>query len=272
MMSTQKSKFCLGIVLYNPSAQELIQINLYEKMGLFEQILVHDNSSISHQDQVPTSVRYVFTGKNKALAVPYNQMIDYAMQHQFNFLCLLDQDSVYPSREIQSMIQFLSTHQARLTNTAIIGPLIPNAQNKWSAKRENLKPVRWLINSGSFLNISCLNRHHLRYDENIFLDGIDYDICWTAREKGCLIQQFSNSVLQHQVGNKLSKTEMFTGHAADRYYYIAHNTKYIRRKHMGYIVGSLYALASNLRLIVRIIRFETDKCPKVKEVLRGILN
>ncbi|MBQ8033086.1 MAG: hypothetical protein IJ266_03940, partial [Elusimicrobiaceae bacterium] len=62
------------------------------------------------------------------------------------------------------------------------------------------------------------------------------------------------------------------GHAADRYYYIAHNTKYIRCKHMGYIVGSLYALASNLRLIVRIICFETDKCPKVKEVLRGILN
>ena len=98
-----KLKFCLGIVLYNPSLEELEKISSYAQSGLFGQVLVFDNSATSNERFMPPQVLYWFEGKNQALSIPYNKMIDYSSQHQFDFLCLLDQDSIYPIEEIQKM-------------------------------------------------------------------------------------------------------------------------------------------------------------------------
>lgn len=58
-------KFCLLVVLYNPSEQDLQRLAGYVTSGFFEHIMAWDNSTSSHKTQIPIGMEYVSTVRDK---------------------------------------------------------------------------------------------------------------------------------------------------------------------------------------------------------------
>ncbi len=263
-------KFCIGIVLYNPTPQDLKRLEQYITCGLFEEVLVYDNSSMSHQARIPIGIKYVCFGKNQALAIPYNKMISHCLAKHYDYLCLMDQDSNYPLEEIKKLIDFMNAHSKDLKNTAIIAPRVYTRSDKPKRPRTStLTLAKWVINSGSFLNLVFLKEKNLFYDEKIFLDALDFDFCWCVHEKGGAVQIYEDSVFTQNMGQTV-KGSFFRGHAPTRYYTIVHNKKHIHRKHLGYLLGSAVAIIKTGSTISKVLLYEENKWPKLKNCLKGL--
>lgn len=264
------NKFCLGVVLYNPTAEELRRLNTYTQSGFFKEVLVYDNSVSTHQGQVPASVKYTFYNHNNGLSIPYNQMIEYCTQQQYDYLCILDQDSNYPLEEMKKLIDFINEHPQDLVNTAIIAPRYYKPLEKQHSRQQKLSTVKWTINSGSFLNVKLLQRKGLSYDEKVFLDALDFDFCWSVREKDCLVQIYEDSVFVQNLG-QLVKGRSFCSHSSSRYYNIVHNKKHIHRKRLGYVLGTAIAIIKTGSTISKVLLYEENKWPKLKSCLKGLI-
>lgn len=262
-------KVYAGIVLYNPQKGDLDNILKIIKNGIFNKIIIYDNSEVSINLFLNNlNVEYIFNGKNDGLAIPYNKMLKKTIEEKADFLCLLDQDSNYDKNEIEKMLIFLSNNQEKIKSSAIVAPRSYFERAKHIERCEKLTPVKFAINSGSFLNISIIQKYCLFYDENIFLDGVDYEYGLQIRKKGLKTLIYENSVLEQKLGYN-SKGSKFTKHSANRYYYIAHNRKFIYQKYNGRL-GILLANLKNLFLLLKILIYEEEKNKKIKSCLKGI--
>ena len=261
----------MGVVLYNPSFEDLLKIDEYAYSKLFDQIYIYDNSPkrISYSFKNPICY-YKFQNENSGLAKPYNEMILRAEQNQIDYLCIMDQDSSFKADEISKLQDAINVY-GDSSSVAAFCPTILKKGFEEHLRQPVWQAVDWEINSGTFLNIKCLQQYRLNYDENIFLDGLDYDFCWTVRRKGCSIMQYSDSILAQSFGYQLKEKQTFTYHNAFRYYLIAHNRKYIFKKHFGKICGLCYAQLKNVGLLIKILMREEDKLNKFKSCLKGIL-
>lgn len=263
-------KFCIGIVLYNPSTDDLKRLERYVSCSFFDDVLVYDNSSETHIFQMPRSVKYTFYNKNNGLSIPYNQMLDYCVAHQYDYLCIMDQDSNYPLEEMKKLIDFINTHPQDLVNTGIIAPRVyVRDSQKRVARGEKLMPVKFTLNSGSFLNVALIAEKKLRYDETIFLEGVDVDFCWSIRDAHCLIQIYENSVYTQTLGYAL-KSSRNRGRVSWRYYYLVHNRKYLMRKHLGYCRGTILSFIKTMSTCLKIMQYEDDKLSKVSNCFKGM--
>ena len=264
-------KFCLLVVLYNPTQQDLERLDKYAQSKFFTHITVWDNSNGSHQSQIPSRMEYVFKGKNEGLSIPYNYMINWCFANRYDYLCLMDQDSNYPLGEMKKLIDFINEHPQSLNNTAIIAPRVYTRHFKALPRKKELTVVKSILNSGCFLNIFLLANKLLRYDENIFLYYVDIDFCMKIYESNCLVQVYEDSVFVQNVGNELKKTKKYYGyHEPYRYYLIAHNQRYCLCKHWGCIKGGVWAFIKNTNLLRKIIFYEDNRRDKIKACLRGM--
>lgn len=264
-------KYCLGIVLYNPREESLERIRKYNRSVLFSKIIIYDNSLVSHKEILPPNIIFLRTGKNDGLSKPYNDMIKLAIEADMDYLCLLDQDSDYCILEIEKMIKFLDSCPSTSLHAAVLAPRTYKVGSKRVDRSESITSVKYAINSGSFLNLKIINHLNLRYDERVYIDGVDYDFGWQIRAAGYKSLIYENSVFEQSLGYS-SGNSRFSHHSSVRYYLIAHNRKYIYTKHIGFFLGGSIALLKNLLLIIKILLYEDQKRIKVRYCFKGILH
>lgn len=261
----------MGVVLYNPSLEELRNIEAYAGSQLFDKIYIYDNSPIriNYSFKCPIC-HYKFQNENSGLAKPYNEMLLIAEREGYDYLCIMDQDSSFKVEEIKKLQDAIILYGDSTTVAAFCPTILKKGFEEYMHQTV-WKKVEWSINSGTFLNLKCLRINNLKYDENIFLDGLDYDFCWSARNKGCSIMQYSDSILVQSFGYQYEEKQSFTYHSAFRYYLIAHNRKYIFKKHFGKILGLCYAQLKNIVLCFKILFNEEDKLNKFLSCCKGII-
>lgn len=263
-------KYCVGVVIYNPTITELSNIEAYAESGLFGLIMVFDNSPKRINYKFKHKIcQYWFQNENSGLAKPYNIMLREAATAGYDYLCIMDQDSSFKISEIKKLIDAIENY----TNPETVGafcPVILKNQREEYRRVTEWKKIDWSINSGSILNIMCLIKHSIIYDEKIFLDGLDYDFGWTVNRAGCSIMQYKDSVLIQAFGYKTLENQSFMYHNAYRYYLIAHNRKYIFKKHFGLFWGLIYAQLKNLNLSFRILFNEEKKLRKIVSCYKGM--
>ena len=261
-----KMKFLLAIVVYNPTEEICSKVNNYARYGLFEKVLIYDNSSESHQDRFNEDIAYNSNGSNDGLAVAYNKCIRYGLDNDYDYICFLDQDSFFEKSQVEKMESYIEDNISLMQDVAMIGPWWD--KNNPEDNREELINQKYMINSGTFLNLKIVQQQNVFYDENIFIDGLDYDYCWTMHDLGKRVCMLPCVKLQHQVGEGNSPVE-FTHHSADRYYYIAYGKRYIWNKHKG-IAGRILAQISNIKLMLIILINEDDKKDKTFGCIKGM--
>lgn len=266
-------KFYAGVVLYNPNKKNIEWVRSIRDSGLFSDVLIYDNSLISHAgDFIDAGNSYISNLSNDGLSKAYNSMIEKAILEKADFLCLLDQDSDYVPEEIEKMISFLDTCFDKINDSVIIAPRSYTANSKRVSRGDYITEVDFAINSGSFLQLRIIATTGLRYDEEIFLDGVDYEFGMQIKEAGYRTIVYENSVLEQNLGYQIKDDDHFTHHGEKRYYLISHNRKYIFRKHKGVLKGTLEAMLYNFVLCFKIIAFEDEKIKKLFSCIKGMIN
>ena len=111
------------------------------------------------------------------------------------------------------------------------------------------------------------------FDEKLFIDQVDYDICLSMREKGYKIYEVGFIGFLHEIGEgkkkEFGKFQIKTwNHSPIRRYYGVRNAIWVAKKHNE--LNTIRALLGALKHIFIIFIFEENKWKKLKAGLRGL--
>lgn len=261
-------KKALGIILYHPTADDLQKLVMYQK--IFDRVIVYDNSedNSSYENVLKELLNlnisiYLYTASNDGICKAINKMIYVCSQENIEFLCTMDQDSIFREEDIRKMLDFVNYNV--MDNVGILSPnIVYSHVDKKSIIKNGISDVNWVITSGSFINISEINKKNIRYDENYFIDRCDLDFCDQVRSAELKIIRINNAFMYQSLGEVNEKK--FSEHGYLRHYYIFRNRFYYAKKNKGMIK----AIVQTVRHVWLIAIHEHDKKRKLKQLFYAI--
>ena len=239
----------------------------------------------------PDRIQLVLNDGNIGLAAAQNQGIRQALAARFEWILLIDDDSM-PQTDMIGRL--LAVWRAR--DDARIGILAPRIvernvpvasrylvpwcrigfRRKKLQMKECLSDAAMVIASGSLIRAEVFHRAGLM-NEGFFIDSVDHEFCLRARRSGYTILVAGDSVLFHRQGNKrrhalLGIIPVITsGHSAGRRYYIFRNRLFLLRRYGRHFPFLLPHEAMACAIdAARILLFETAKKEKLASAWRGL--
>lgn len=261
----------VGVVLYNPTTEDIQNINNY--ITSVNTVFVYDNSehnncSILQQHLKGDNFVYFHNGKNDGIAKALNVIVSEAKQKGYRYIILLDQDSVFMGEQMRRLFQFAVGSQ--MNDIAMFVPYILFENNKISTDKE-WEYVNFAITSGNLLNIELCEKIG-KFDEKLFIDGVDRDYCFRILKNNYKICRYNKAVLKQCLG--IGKKNVFGTyeHSVIRNYYIFRNRLYMIYKYPEIFKGlnkvkSLYL--SIAKQILSIVFCEKDKKEKLSIIKKA---
>lgn len=224
------------IVTYNPDVNRLsLLIKSITKQ--VKKIFIVDNSfSLNFTFE---NVTIIPLGSNYGIAYAQNIGIKQCLQEGYSYVMLSDQDTIYPENYIEKMIPVFEMFD----KIAAVAPLYAD---KNSAKQNDgfyqnslflysqffptngIHDVFHAIASGKIINTKYLNDIGLM-KEDLFIDWVDLEWCWRARQKGYKIIGNADVTISHLLGDKnidIGFREVGL-RSPIRHYYIARNAFFL---------------------------------------------
>ena len=253
----------LGIVLYKPTNEIIKKVNAICSYSVWDKVFVYVNSKVDESSLIQ-SATILGECENHGLSKPYNCFIN--LSNNADYLCVMDQDSIFEEQEIMNIVSFINKSD-NLQKVGIVAPRSFAAVSKDVQRGDRTSFAKYVINSGSFINLDFVRRNNLRYDEKIFLDGLDYDFCWQIRKVGGAIVIYENSVLLQDLGTTTSKRKC--NHSPIRFFYMASSRRYTYQKFKGKIVGWIISFMKTISNVFKIVFYEDSKLAKIKHCFKG---
>lgn len=232
-------KIAAVIILYHPGKELIFNIESY--YDILDKIFVFDNSetkSAVHDDLVKLSKIELYQDfNNGGIAKRLNEACEIALNEQFEWLLTMDQDSYFANGVIQNYITCVQQYFEK-EKVALFGTKFGRNEQGAVADCVAIKAEK-LITSGSLLNLS-LYQAIGKFDEQLFIDAVDYDYCFRAQMAGFSNIEFSNVRIVHQVGNEVCRSSIKTLflfkkkkeiHSPLRCYYLYRNMLYLNEKY-----------------------------------------
>ena len=269
-----KIKTLAGIVLYNPDMVRLKK-NIDSIIKQVDLLLLIDNAS-ENKDEIDLLISnykniIVFRNdKNEGLSRALNQILDYSYENKYDWFLTLDQDSIVNKHTIKEYLKYVNQPNVAIVTSHYIDL---NVEVKEKRNDNIYNYVEFCITSGSLCNTKVIKSIN-GFDEQLFIDCIDYDICSTLIEHGYKIIKINNNGFYHEVGKSkrikfLFFDEIIYNHNVTRTYYIIRNMHYYMDKHKK----SINVIKWKIRIIKKellILLFENDKKEKFKAIIRAI--
>lgn len=257
-------RFVCGITLYRPDYSVINRIKDYSKC--FVSVYIFDNTEIEYKDftlidliNSISNIVYFSDGINHGLPYAYNYIID-NISSDINYICTLDQDSVFLANDISSIENKISS----LSDNMMYGIIAPYVlyDSKDYKKKDEILSVRYVITSGSFVSLDVLRQNGIKYDESYFIDKFEIDLGEQIKRKGYLIGQYQGAVLQQRLGELDSKGRR--NHSPLRHYYLFRNRFYFNNKFYSFPKKQLLTFLQVIKHISIILFHEEDKRNKLK--------
>ena len=183
------------VVLYNPTIDEIKNINSYKKK--VDYVVVVDNSSISNKNEIKkyidSSIIYYSEKKNLGLCKGFNIGINILKEKGCQWALLFDADS-----KLENDITKIYKEAIKKTDikkVALFSPVhIYDRNNKKSYN--GYKEISWTMTSGCLFNIDVFIEQQGFFEE-LFVDGLDMDYCFKSRKNGYKIIECGEAVLNH---------------------------------------------------------------------------
>ena len=242
------------VVCYKPQLSAL-KVALHALQDQVDATIVIDNASPNIHDIAALVADFeafelLPQSDNLGLGSAHNIGIRYAQQHSYDYVLLLDQDSV----PLDGMVQNLVAAQIAKSAQAVsaVGATYLNADNGTEsffvrfgklkfrrftcAERDDDNCIRadFLISSGSLIKLSAIEQIG-EMDESLFIDHVDTEWFLRAKAKGFQAYGVCNAVMQHGLGEqthqiKLRRQRNVPQHKPFRYYYIFRNSVALYRR------------------------------------------
>jgi rhamnosyltransferase len=271
-----------AVVTYNPG-EDLI-VNL-EALAAQADVCVVDNGS-RNVAAVEAAVRRagcraIFNAQNLGIAAALNQAARIGEAEGFEWLATFDQDSLVAEGAITRLLDMYALH-ARRERIAILAMARRDRgtgrdyQAAWSILEDtpSWRSVRSSITSGSLIKLSVL-RSVGGFDETLFIDSVDHDICLQCRKAGYLVIEDKSTVMAHSLGVSTShslfgRAFCITDYPPTRHYYIVRNLLEMVVRAVRYdMTLATRAFVHLLIGIVKVVVFERGRGPKLAAMAEG---
>lgn len=265
-------KILVVVVLYNPDVLRLKKnIEAYSKH--VKTVLLWENmpSDVAQPLRLLEGENFVYynAGANLGISKALNYAWNYARKNDYTHILTMDQDSVFESFEVFLKAALLKMDE----ENCIIGP-IPNCSHIGKGAFVT-PPYGHIITSGMFMKVNILNWLG-GYNENLFVEAIDVDICYRAISRGIKVYYYDGANLNQTYGDYNVKKVM--GHLIYSANYSPWRLFYIFRNH--YLIyrhfnrpRKLFKLIINYYYVYLkgIIFVENEKIPKIYAIIKGSL-
>lgn len=247
------------VILYYP--EESIVRNIDSYLPFVQKLYILDNSEnasfqLSGSFSSTGKIIYRSDGENKGIAIRLNEAVQLAGTDGFDYLLTMDQDSFFDGKNIQNYLRCVQGFEDP-QNVSVFG-LSFETRNS-SFENCNSREVMHLITSGSLINLA-VNKVVGPFDENLFIDEVDFEYCLRSVQKGFKNICFANIFLDHQLG-KSSTHRSFKNaakttrslHAPERIYYMVRNFFYLQEKY-----HDVFSQEMNLRKRILLNRLKNN--------------
>ncbi|WP_368290163.1 glycosyltransferase [Ligilactobacillus ruminis] len=255
-------KVACGVILYYPNKRKAIS-DISRYSTLFDKVVVFDNTDeynkeIQEKLSEIANVCYISEGRNTGLPYAYNSILD--IVKDCDFLCALDQDSLYNSEDIHEMLGMLDYTPK---DAAVIGPhVIYNGED--FVKSKKFIKRRYVITSGCFINLNIMHKEKIIFDENYFIDKFEVDLDMQFRKLGYAIYEYENACLYQRLGTVGKNGK--SNHSSLRHYYLFRNRFYFNNKYFSPFKRTVLNILQTSRQLWNIILFEENKLLKLKQL------
>jgi len=263
-------KILAGIVLYNPDPERLTE-NISAIKGQVDCVAVFDNGAgeMALADNSGTIIVLSQNGENVGIATAQNRIFEYALNNGYDWVLTLDQDSCCPENIISEYSKYVNEN-----DVAILCPFVTdrNMQTKVDDSMPKTESVDMCIASGNLVRVSAWQEVGGFWDD-LFIDLVDFDFCWSLVEKGYRILRVNSVVLYHELGHSKSvkifgRGEAVFNHAPVRSYYMTRNTILVGRRHHKQRLCWKW----QGKRIFLINLFEKERLKKDKMIIRGLFD
>ncbi|MBT1173163.1 glycosyltransferase [Bifidobacterium sp. MA2] len=264
-----------GIVLFNPEIDRL-RANIQAISPQVNTVLLVNNAS-SNMSEVRTlisdfqNIEVLDNTSNMGVAHALKQVLEYAMEHGYSWALTLDQDSVCYPGLINTYSKFFGLPKVGILTCNIIDRNF--AEDNGFASGQQYREISQCITSASLINVDAY-KHTDGFDDKLFIDSVDFDICINMRLHGYRIIKVNFDGLLHEVGHGknvklLMKDYIVYGHSPFRQYYIARNHMYLVRKYPSQF-SVLKEWLREFRDELLIILYDNSKFAKLAKRWRGL--
>ena len=272
----------LGVVtLYNPDIQD-VAVNIRKYIAYIDCLIIWDNSPLAAgvKQQIHHILKDMWhkvvwhgTGENLYIAPAINYSLHYALDHNFDLMLIMDQDSSW-----NDFLAYRIDVESALSKgeMKVFTPFVKGCDDFDIINNEQEK--HFMINSGMIIPIRILSELG-EVDEKAFpLDALDHDISYMVREHGYLIVCLTRHILSHSLGQiqRMGFFHIMTpNYNWQRTYSMTRSHIICYRKHKKVLTDEdrqyLYREIL-IRKFVRIILAEPDKFQRMKAFIKGIFD
>ncbi|NKF50098.1 glycosyltransferase family 2 protein [Shewanella sp. WXL01] len=201
------------IVVYNPdlALTERLLTRVYSQT---EHVVIVDNSPKAHDfSKVIEHYEYMHFPANLGIAAAHNHGLRYLLSIGCEYGLLLDQDSQITTDFVFRLSSLMMASKSLKQDIAAIGPSISCSFTHKTERSliqrevfeyEELVGVTQIIASGMLIDLGFLDQIGFK-DEKLFIDGVDHEWCWRARDMGLQIAKAKKIEMVHRLGDSRSK-------------------------------------------------------------------
>ncbi len=244
-------KIGIIVVTFNQNIRDLQLMTFYSKtkdMFLWAFIDNSTDNTIKHNntEYCTHEISYIDMNGNFGLSVAYNHGLKLLLSKSCDWIVLLDQDTTLSNEYFDELIEL-----SKLDNSdcLIYAPIVKSEKQVLSPRyfkknklqttlEKNDNSLFALINSGIVINRAVFETYGM-YDENLFLDMVDYDFLWSIYRKnkdikiGIMRSELNQSFSGNQINNNDKKR--FQNYKNDLWTYTKKNT--ISKMISNYIIN-----------------------------------
>jgi GT2 family glycosyltransferase len=235
----------------------------------------------------------ILNNENIGLAAAQNQGIKQAIVFGYDWVLLLDQDSL-PAEDMVDSLMNVGTNYNKKEKLGLLtprheddngNPSIPtySVKSRFGLRRyfmtneEVDDTLAFGMSSGSLIPSEVFKNVGMM-KEDFWIDYIDYDFSFRIRKMGYQIIGVGCARLKHRLGENhtakiISKTFTYRAHPAFRRYTIYRNRiRVIRQYGLHFPNFLLFELLSISKDFLKLIFIEQNKLPKLLAIFHGILD
>lgn len=276
---------CAVIVSFNPDDSILENVDALSPQ--VKEVMIVDNATsvplsqkCLQQLKSKENVTLVENSENLGIAAALNIGIKYSLNAGYEWIATFDQDSLVPANFVNTMFASYEAYPYK-EKVGMIVPVYydPKTDQVIKSRKCQEKTVYVEISanmtSGNLVKTKVF--HHVgKFQDNFFIDYVDYEFCLRLRKNGYSIIQSCQSRLHHHLGQMgyyhfLGIKVISTNHSPIRRYYNARNRIFFYRKYLIFDpVFILRDLFNFVRETIKIVLVEPEKIEKLSKVALGI--
>jgi rhamnosyltransferase len=228
------------VIIYHPKEEDLKNLSTY--LSKVNTLYIYDNTEDKTLNfsfgENTSKIVYSSDLENKGLSIRLNQACNQAIADGYQFLLTMDQDSSFDQDNLQYYFNAIENYPNKET-VGIFG--LENSDKNLKANPNEIieEEVHSLITSASVINLANFKKTG-GFDEKIFIDGVDFDYCFSTLKEGLKCISFKNNYFKHSIGKKTKSSSFKTFylikkeknlHSPIRSYYMIRNMFYLEKKY-----------------------------------------